>query len=56
VLYKLKTAPKGIPFFAITAAALAVFFGANLVYQVLRKPTEVFFPVSSALNKTPLET
>src|SRR5690242_9671633 len=56
VLHKLTTAPKLIPFLAITAAALAVFFGANLVYQVLRKPTEVFFPVSSALNKTPLET
>ena len=56
VLHKLTRAPKLIPFLAITAAALAVFIGANLVYQVLRKPTELFFPVSSALNKTPLET
>jgi len=29
---------------------------ANLVYQVVRKPTEMFFPVSSAMNKTPAET
>jgi hypothetical protein len=25
-------------------------------YQVLRKPTEVFAPVSGAFNKTPAET
>ena len=29
---------------------------ANGVYQVLRKPTELFFPVSGALHKTPAET
>jgi hypothetical protein len=34
------------------AAALAV----NGIYQVLRKPTELFFPVSGALNKLPGET
>lgn len=34
------------------AAALAV----NGVYQVLRKPTELFFPVSGTLAKTPAET
>jgi hypothetical protein len=28
----------------------------NGVYQVLRKPTELFFPVSGALNKLPAET
>jgi hypothetical protein len=28
----------------------------NGIYQVLRKPTELFFPVSSALNKLPEET
>jgi hypothetical protein len=36
----------------LAIAALAV----NGVYQVLRKPTELFFPVSSALNKLPEET
>jgi hypothetical protein len=36
----------------LAAIALAV----NGVYQVLRKPTELFFPVSGALNKTPDET
>src|SRR3984957_5877780 len=28
----------------------------NGIYQVLRKPTELFFPVSGALNKLPEET
>jgi hypothetical protein len=37
-------------------ARLAVFSAMNLVYQVLRKPTEVFAPVSGAFNKTPIET
>jgi hypothetical protein len=37
---------------ALAAAALAV----NWVYQVVRKPAELFFPVSGALDKTPGET
>ncbi len=28
----------------------------NLLYQVVRKPAELFFPVSGALSKTPTET
>ena len=34
----------------------ALWFGANWVYQVVRKPAELFFPVSGTLNKMPLET
>lgn len=30
--------------------------GANFLYQVIRKPTELFFPVSGVLYKTPQET
>lgn len=37
---------------AIVAVALAL----NWVYQVVRKPAELFFPVSGVLNKTPEET
>ena len=37
---------------ALAAAALAL----NWIYQVFRKPTELFFPVSGALFKTPAET
>jgi hypothetical protein len=40
----------------ICIAILAVFSVMNLVYHVLRKPTEVFSPVSSDFNKTPVET
>lgn len=33
-----------------------VWAATNWVYQVVRKPAELFFPVSGALNKTPTET
>src|SRR5438128_10571354 len=38
------------------AVILAVWSAVNWAYQVLRKPTELFFPVSGALSKTPPET
>jgi hypothetical protein len=37
---------------ALAAAAFAL----NWIYQVVRKPAELFFPVSGALSKTPAET
>jgi hypothetical protein len=37
-----------------TAAVLAL--AINGIYQLLRKPTELFFPVSGALYKTPAQT
>lgn len=40
----------GVAGFAIAALAL------NWIYQVVRKPAELFFPVSGALSKTPTET
>jgi hypothetical protein len=40
----------------IAAIILVVFFATNLVYHVVRKPTEMFSPVSGAFNKTPVET
>jgi hypothetical protein len=42
-----------------TAYAIALVFtvfALNWIYQVLRKPAELFFPVSGALFKTPTET
>jgi Transglycosylase SLT domain len=36
--------------------ALIGVVGANFIYQVIRKPTELFFPISGALYKTPEET
>jgi hypothetical protein len=38
--------------FVVLAAALAL----NWLYQVVRKPAELFFPVSGVLNKTPAQT
>ena len=38
------------------ATILAGLFLANLVYQVVRKPTELLFFLGGALNKTPTET
>jgi len=38
------------------ATLLAVALAINWIYQVARKPTELFFPVSAALYKTPADT
>jgi hypothetical protein len=53
---KLNALPKTVRIVVIAATILAVFSATNLVYQVLRKPTEVFAPVSGAFNKTLIET
>jgi hypothetical protein len=41
---------------SFTAVTVAVWFPVNAAYQVVRKPSELFFPVSGALYKTPAET
>ena len=42
---------------AVVIAVVAVaWFTVNGLYQVIRKPSELFFPVSGTLNKTPSET
>src|SRR5262249_38718604 len=53
---KLKALPTAVRAVLISSAVLALFFVTNLVYHVLDKPTEVFSPVSSGFNKTPIET
>jgi len=53
---QLNAAPRSLRFAVIAAAVLALFAATNLVYQVLRKPTEMFFPVSGALAKLPAAT
>jgi hypothetical protein len=37
-------------------ALVVLAFAVNWTYQVIRKPAELFFPVSGALSKTPAET
>ena len=39
-----------------TIIVLVVWLAANWTYHVIRKPTELFFPVSGALDKPPPET
>ena len=40
----------------VLAAAALLALAVNGVYQLMRKPTELFFPVSGALYKNPTET
>ncbi len=49
-------APLAIRIVVAAVAILALWTAANWVYQAIRKPTELFFPVSGALAKTPPET
>src|SRR6266436_854477 len=51
-----RTAPYPVRVVAGVVALLAAWGVANGVYQAIRKPTELFFPVSGALDKTPAET
>lgn len=51
-----RAAPRALQIAAAAAVVLVLFATANLVYQVARKPTEMFFPVSGALAKMPAAT
>jgi hypothetical protein len=42
--------------YLVTIGVVAAAFALNWIVQVWRKPTELFFPVSGVLNKTPVET
>ncbi|HSE92690.1 MAG TPA: lytic transglycosylase domain-containing protein [Methylomirabilota bacterium] len=52
----LRRAPLAARILVATVVVLTAWAAVNWVYQVFRKPTELFFPVSSALVKTPPET
>jgi hypothetical protein len=53
---KLARAPRMVRIAGTIAILLAAFALTNLVYQVIRKPTELFFFVGHALDKEPDET
>jgi hypothetical protein len=53
---KLNETPPALRTVAIAAVALSVFAATNFAYHIMRKPTEMFFLVSGALNKMPAET
>jgi hypothetical protein len=52
----LRRAPLLLQALIFLAIAAALWLSVNWVYQVVRKPSELFFPVSGTLNKTPAET
>ena len=52
----LNSAPRSVQILVLGVSGLSVLAAANLVYHVVRKPTEMFFPLATALNKLPAET
>jgi len=48
--------PLAIRIIVAAVLLIAVWSAVNWTYQVIRKPTELFFPVSGSLSKTPSET
>jgi hypothetical protein len=52
----LRAAPVGIQAGVAMLALITLAFAINWTYQAVRKPAELFFPVSGALSKTPQET
>ena len=49
-------APATFQFGVLAAVLVTMWFGLNWIYQVVRKPSELFFPVSGVLYKLPDET
>ena len=56
LLTLLLAAPLAVRIIVGTLIVLAVWSAANWLYQVVRKPTELFFPVDGVLVKAPAET
>jgi hypothetical protein len=51
-----RPAPRPAKFLMAVLVVLVLWLGINWIYQVVRKPSELFFPVSGTLNKSPAET
>jgi hypothetical protein len=51
-----RPAPRPAKFIMGALIVLVLWLGINWIYQVLRKPSELFFPVSGTLYKSPAET
>jgi len=52
----LRSLPGEVKFVALLLASAVLAVSVNGIYQVVRKPTELFFPVSDALLKMPQQT
>ena len=55
-LRTLRRAPAATQIIVGLAAVVTLALAVNWIYQVVRKPSELFFPVSGTLYKTPSET
>ena len=55
-LRRLRRAPRGWQLLICGVLAAASVLAINGIYQVARKPTELFFPVSGVLAKMPRDT
>ena len=55
-LVALRGAPWTVRIFISAILLVAVWASVNWIVQAVRKPTEIFFPVSGSLAKTPAET
>jgi hypothetical protein len=51
-----RRAPGSVRVVTVLVIVAVVWLATNWVYQVIRKPSELFFPVSGTLFKTPTET
>src|SRR6185436_5973122 len=51
-----RSAPLTLQAIVLVVAVVIVWFAVNWIYQVIRKPSELFFPVSGTLYKIPSET
>lgn len=56
LLRVLRGAPPAVRIFAAIFFLMATWLIVNWLYQVARKPAELFFPVSGILSKTPADT
>src|SRR6266545_6289060 len=52
----LLAAPLAVRLVGFAVALVIVWSAVNWTYQVIRKPSELFFPVSGTLTKAPAET
>ena len=55
LLLAILAAPPAVRLLLAGLIAVALWWPLNWAYQVVRKPTELFFPVSGALSKTPAQ-
>jgi hypothetical protein len=56
VFRAIRAVPPSIVLAVSAVLLVAIFLVVNWFYQAWRKPTEVFFPVSGAMTKTPAQT